>query len=316
MKTWFTTLLILNCLLAVTFAVSDDNICAESCQYCCRNKQCQSQSTCKGNFQPFIILGCIAGGLIGLFIARRIYVHYRNKEMIARGEDPKAKKGTRSRWRSRKGSKSPAKEKKKREGSEKKKKVKKERESTRPRSLKDADAGNKSKGDIYLQIDNESVLSAEDIKSSTNKDGKMSSRNELKPVGSKNEILVKSDTNLDNKDRLNPYKQNKIPDMPVKGKDGKGAKDSKENKNKDGKRSTSKGKTDSSSTKKPTSSMKDSKMAGSMRESKAGGTANERGRSKESNKGERSQSQKKTTSTGPKGDKSRGNSTGAKRNQI
>jgi len=307
MKTYLATLIILNCLLAVTFAVSDDNICEQSCQYCCRNKQCQSQSTCKGNYQPFIILGCIAGGLIGLFIARRIYVHYRNKAAIARGEDPKAKRERRP-WRRSRKTKSPAKEKKDKESVERKKsKSKKEKAPSKPKSLKDADEkNNKSRGDVYLQIDNESVLSAEDVKSTTNKEGKMSSRNDLKPT-SKNEILVKSDTNLDDKDRLNPYKQNRIPDMPAK--DPK-AKDSK---NKDDKRSTSKGKTTSSS-KKPASSMKDSKMEKSMTKSKDAGTASkERGRSREPTKGgERSASQKKTTSTGPKGDKSRATSAGKK----
>jgi len=300
MKAYLITLLVLNCFLAVTYAVSDQNICEQSCQYCCRDKQCRSESECKGNYQPFIILGGIAGGLIVLFIARRVYVHYRNKGMIARGEDPKAKKGTRSRWRSRKSSKSPSKERKKKE---EKKKVRKERPVVKPRSLKEAEEGNKSKGDIYLQIDNESVLSPEDIKSNKNKSGKTSSRNELKPA-SKNEILVKSDANTD-KDRLNPFKQNKIPDMHAK----PSAKD-KENKKDDKGRSTSKGKPTSSSTKKPvTGSMKDSKMTGSV-------TAKERGRSREGGAGERSNSQKKPTSTGPRGEKSRGNSTGARKNQV
>lgn len=312
MKNYLTATLILSCLLSVTLAVSDENICDQTCQYCCRDKQCRSESDCKGNYQPFIILGAVAGGLIVLFIARRFYVHYRNKAMIARGEDPKAKKGTRLRWRSKRNrSPSKAKKEKEKEKREKKERPKKERPA-KPKSLKEVDEKNKSKGDIYLQIDNESVLSHDDVKSTKNKSGATSSRNELKN-GSKNEILTKADTNKNDKDRLNPYKQNKIPDMP-----DKSSKD-KENKKDDKTRSSSKGKAASSNTKKAvTGSMKDSKVVGSMKDSKVGGNAStkERGRSKEPTSGQRSTSQKKATSSGPKGEKSRGNSAGPRRNQM
>jgi len=64
------SLLLISLLFSGSLASTDENICTTECQFCCRDQECKSQDECKGSFTAFIILGIVAGSIVGLIILR------------------------------------------------------------------------------------------------------------------------------------------------------------------------------------------------------------------------------------------------------
>jgi len=109
MSQLLTNLLIFSLLISGSLAATDDNICDSVCEFCCRDKICRSQEECKGNFSAFVILGIVAGSLIGLVLLRLLCKKFgicvksdkpenKNKEKSrsAYGKNSKAKAASKS----------------------------------------------------------------------------------------------------------------------------------------------------------------------------------------------------------------------------
>lgn len=289
--------------LSLVESVSDDNICTTTCQYCCRNKECQSEKTCKGNYKTFIILGGIVGGIILLFVVRYLWVQYQKKN-ANRQPRQKSTRAKTSRWKAR--AKRPASEDKKK----KEKKEKKEKEKTKKAKPVKKELLAKRSDEVFLNVgDNDSIITPDatskkddDIEKGPRSDRKGNSKNDLKSeriLRSKND-LDKSKNDLDKSLRVadDPEKM-EMSNSKITNKDMTSSKAQDKSKPS----SSSKGRSTSAS-KKPGDKMTSSK-AGSSKP-----TGKERGRSPGAGAGnkERSSSQKKSTSKGPlTGDKPKKN---------
>jgi hypothetical protein len=253
MQSHFLIALLLVAFASFASAVSDENICDVQCEFCCREKTCHSESDCKGNFEPFIILGAVAGGIIGLFVLRKLYTYMK-------GKNPQPRDGKRQpRSRSRNSSR-PKKESK---------------PSSKP-GKKAPKEGAQKKEEVYLQIDNESIVGVE----SNGKPDQEQQKSQIllndKKTSSKPEISSKSrlegedkaNTNRSDKKRESSAPRSKTPNKTDMKKSGTSATGKKQ------------------STKKPATGAKGS---GSSKPEAPG----ERGRSANSNGKERSGSQPK-----------------------
>jgi len=262
MQSQFLITLLLVSFTSFTSAVTDENICDTQCQFCCREKTCRSEDECKGNFSPFIILGAVAGGLVGLIVLRKLYVYLKGKT-----PDPK-EAANKNRSRSRSRNARPKKEKKDTKPLKKSDKTK----SSKARSREDV---SQKPEEVYLQIDNESIVGVDSNKpdQEQNKNQKL---NLLPASGvSKGEISSKSRLEADEKGNTQRSEKKRESSVP-KGKTSASTKPG------SGKPGASSGK---STSKKP--------ATGSKPGSSKPGTSGERGRSTGTSGKDRASSQPK-----------------------
>jgi len=251
------TILLLVSLVSQTYAVSDENICAEDCQFCCREKQCRSEDECKGNFQPFVILGIVAGALVALFVLRKVYLYLKQEN----AKKTKANSGKKSARQTRSKAKAPSKSKSKPSRSKSMKKEEK-------KSLKE---------EAYINVDGDSVISPD---SSIVRNDQASQ--DLEKGNPKSDSNVKSKGEIkDNKEneKTEKQKEDKKKDMKASNVSGKTTTSKSDPKKGD------KTKASSGASKKPGSSKPGTKATGDKERGRSAGRDDKKERSTSQKKG-------------------------------